>query len=48
MSHVRRKPTKRAVKTVKKKQKKNWISLIILTIILISGFAGIVFLITFS
>ncbi len=48
MSHVRRKPTKRPVRTIKKKSKRNWTSLIIMILILFSGIIGIIFLVTFT
>ena len=48
MSHVRRKPAKRPVRTVKKKTKRNWTSLLILLLILFSGIIGIVFMVTFT
>lgn len=48
MSHVRRKPTKRPVKSVKKKSDTNWIALIVILLILISSFVGIIFMITFT
>jgi len=48
MSHVKRKPTKRPVRAVKKKSKTNWSSLLILLLILFSALIGIIFLVTFS
>ena len=48
MSHVRRKPAKRPIRTIKKKPKRNWTSLLILILILFSGIIGIIFLVTFT
>ncbi len=48
MSHVRRKPAKRPIRTIKKKRKRNWTSILILVLMLFSGIIGIVFVVTFT